>query len=138
MNNQTTVLAAAGRILMAILFLLSGISKLTAPTTMTEDYIASTGLPAPFRGYLIAVIVEVGGGLALVLGYRTRIVALILAAFSVATALAFHNDFFDQNQLIHFLKNVAVVGGLLQVAAFGAGAWSLDARRVRITAYASS
>lgn len=133
MNDRPTALAAIGRVLIAILFLLSGISKLTAPA-MTEGYIASMGLPAPFLAYLIAVVVEVGGGLALVLGYRVRIAALILAAFSVVAALVFHNHFSDQNQLIHFLKDIAIAGGLLQVAAFGAGAWSLDARRRLATA----
>lgn len=128
MQNQTPALAASGRILIAILFLPSGVSKLAAPA-MTQGYIASAGFPAPLPGYLIAVAVEVGGGLLLVLGYRTRIVSLILAIFSVVAAAAFHNDFADQNQLIHFLKNIALVGGLLQVAAFGAGSWSLDARR---------
>lgn len=127
MENQTTTLAAVGRILIAVLFLLSGLGKIAAPT-MTQGYIASVGLPAPFFGYLIAIIVEVGGGLLLVVGYQTRIVALIMAAFTVVAALVFHHNFADQNQMIHFLKNIAVAGGLLQVAAFGAGSWSLDAR----------
>jgi putative oxidoreductase len=130
MQNQTTSLAAAGRVLIAVLFLLSGLSKIAAPE-MTQGYIASAGLPAPFLGYLIAIIVEVGGGVLLVIGYRTRVVALVMAAFTLAAALAFHHDFADQNQMIHFLKNVAIVGGLLQVAAFGAGSFSLDARRLR-------
>ncbi len=98
---------------------------------MTQGYIASAGLPAPLLGYLIAIIVEVGGGLLLLIGYQTRVVALILAAFTVVAALAFHHDFADQSQMIHFLKNIAVTGGLLQVAAFGAGALSLDVRRLR-------
>lgn len=128
MKNQTTAFALGGRILIAILFFFSGIGKLAAPA-MTQGYIASVGLPAPLLGYLIAVIVEIVGPVLLVLGYQTRIVALALAGFTVATALMFHNDFADQNQLIHFLKNIAVAGGLLQVVAFGAGALSLDARR---------
>ncbi|MGO8918664.1 MAG: DoxX family protein [Stellaceae bacterium] len=131
MQNQSTTLAAAGRLLLAVLFLLSGLSKIAAPA-MTQGYIASVGLPAPLLGYLIAIVVEVGGGVLLLVGYQTRIVALILAAFTLAAALAFHNDFSDQNQMIHFLKNIAIVGGLLQVAAFGAGSLSLDARRLRV------
>jgi putative oxidoreductase len=70
----------------------------------------------------VAVAVELGGGLLLVLGYRVRPVALALAAFSLATAVSFHGNFTDQNQMIHFLKNVMMAGGLLQMAAFGAGA----------------
>jgi putative oxidoreductase len=130
MPDQTARFAAAGRVLIAILFLLSGLGKIAAPA-MTQGYIASAGLPAPLLGYLIAIIIEIGGGLLLVAGYQTLIVALMLAAFTVATALAFHHDFADQNQMIHFLKNVAITGGLLQVAAFGAGSFSLDARRLR-------
>ena len=130
MQIQTTTLAAAGRVLIAVLFLLSGLSKVAAPA-MTQGYIASAGLPAPFLGYLIAIIVEVGGGVLLVIGYQTRIVALVIAAFTFAAALAFHHDFADQNQMIHFLKNIAIIGGLLQVTAFGAGSFSLDSRRLR-------
>jgi len=130
MQNQTTTLAAAGRVLIAVLFLLSGLGKIAAPA-MAQGYIASAGLPAPLLGYLIAIIVEVGGGLLLVIGYQTRIVALVLAAFALAAGLAFHRDFADQNQMIHFLKNIAIAGGLLQVAAFGAGSLSLDARRLK-------
>ncbi|MER8476432.1 DoxX family protein [Mesorhizobium sp. M0142] len=130
MQNQTTTLAAAGRVLIAVLFLLSGLGKIAAPA-MAQGYIASAGLPAPLLGYLIAIIVEVGGGVLLVIGYQTRIIALVLAGFSVAAALAFHHDLADQNQLIHFLKNIAIAGGLLQVAAFGAGSLSLDARRTQ-------
>jgi putative oxidoreductase len=78
--------------------------------------------------YLLAIVVEVGGGILLVLGFQTRIVALVIANFTVVSALFFHCDFADQNQMIHFLKNIAMAGGLLQVFAFGAGAFSLDGR----------
>jgi putative oxidoreductase len=77
----------------------------------------------------VAVAVELGGGLVLILGYRVRPAALALAAFSLATALSFHTNFTDQDQMIHFLKNVMITGGLLQIAAFGAGALSIDNRR---------
>ncbi|MGX1325213.1 putative oxidoreductase [Bradyrhizobium sp. USDA 377] len=130
MQNQTTTLAAAGRVLIALLFLLSGLGKIAAPAA-TQGYIASAGLPAPLLGYLIAILIEAGGGVLLVIGYQTRIVALILAVFALAAGLAFHRDFADQNQTIHFLKNVAIAGGLLQIAAFGAGSLSLDARRLK-------
>jgi putative oxidoreductase len=121
-------LPLVGRILIAAIFLLSGISKITAPTMMI-GYIQSVGLPFPTLGLAIAILVEIGGGTLLVLGYRTRIVAAVLAVFSIATALAFHNNLADQNQFIHFFKNVAMAGGLLQVVAYGAGRFSLDARR---------
>jgi putative oxidoreductase len=126
----TGVAPLVGRILLAGLFLLSGASKVTAPA-MTIGYIQSVGLPAPQLGYALAILIEVGFGLALVFGFQTRVVALVMAAFSVATALLFHNKLGDQNQFIHFFKNISIAGGLLQVVAFGAGRFSLDARRGR-------
>ncbi|QDF37494.1 DoxX family protein [Bradyrhizobium symbiodeficiens] len=116
-----------GRVFLSAIFLLSGIGKLTTPE-VTTGYIASAGLPFPWVGLAIAVVIEIGGSIALILGYQTRIAAVILAVFTLATAFAFHNQFADQNQFIHFLKNVAIAGGLLQVATFGAGRHSLDAR----------
>jgi putative oxidoreductase len=132
MQPYTSSTAAFGRLLIAVIFLVSGLSKIAAPT-ITQGYIASVGLPAPMLAYLIAIVIEVGGGALLVLGFQTRLVALIMAVFSVATALSFHHDFADQNQMIHFLKNIAMAGGLLQVVAFGAGALSLDGRRAPIS-----
>ena len=128
---QTYALAATGRLLIAGLFLLSGLGKIAAPA-MTQAYIASAGLPAPMLAYAATIAVEVGGGVLLLIGYQARIVALALAAFTLVAAVAFHANFGDQNQMIHFLKNVAIAGGLLQVAAFGAGALSVDARRLRV------
>ncbi|UYY78471.1 DoxX family protein [Sphingomonas sp. R1] len=127
-TNVQAALPLVGRLGIAAIFLLSGLSKLAAPAA-TIGYIAASGLPLPQLGYAIALLVELVGGAALVLGYRTRLVAAILAAFSLATAFAFHAALGDQNQFIHFFKNIAMAGGLLQVVAFGAGTWSLDARR---------
>jgi putative oxidoreductase len=128
MNAQTTYLPALGRLLIAAIFIVSGLEKIAAPG-MTQDYIAAGGLPLPLLVYLLTVIVEVGGGVLLVLGCRTRIVALALAVFTLAAALVFHRAFGDQGQMIHFMKNLAIAGGLLQVVAFGAGSFSLDSRR---------
>jgi putative oxidoreductase len=123
-----TVVPTFGRALIATIFLLSGISKLMAPA-MTISYIQSVGLPLPIIAYGAAVLVEIVGGLALVVGFQTRLVALALAGFSVITAVAFHANLADQNQFIHFFKNIAMAGGLLQVLAFGAGPLSFDGRR---------
>jgi putative oxidoreductase len=112
-----------GRVLIGLPFAMSGLSKLAAYGLTTEK-IAAVGLPFPSLAFAVAV--ELGGGLLLVLGYRVRPVALALAVFSVLTAVAFHSNFADQNQMIHFLKNVMMAGGLLQVAAFGAGAISIE------------
>jgi putative oxidoreductase len=118
-------LAFVGRILIGLPFAMSGFGKLAAygPTTAM---IGAVGLPFPPLAFVVAVAVELGGGLLLVLGYRVRPVALALAAFSLATAISFHGNFADQNQMIHFLKNVMIAGGLLQIAAFGAGAISIE------------
>jgi putative oxidoreductase len=128
--SATPLLAAAGRVLLAAIFLISGFGKLADPGG-TQAYIAAAGLPVPVLAYLLAVAIEVGGGVLLVIGYQTRIVALVIAGFSIVAALGFHHNFADMNQTIHFLKNIAMAGGLLQVAAFGAGSCSLDGRRVR-------
>ena len=80
---------------------------------------------------MIAVAFEVGGGLLLILGFRARQVAAGLAVFTLATAVFFHTNFADQNQMVHFLKNIVIIGGLLQIAHFGAGRISVDARRLR-------
>lgn len=122
-----------GRVLLSSLFLISGFGKLAAPAA-TKAYIVYAGLPLPDLAYLVAVVVEVGFGLALLAGYRTRLVAAVMAVFTLATAFAFHFHLADQNQFIHFLKNVAITGGLLQVVALGAGAYSLDGLRLRRSA----
>jgi putative oxidoreductase len=119
--------ALAGRTLIALPFLISGIAKIAAPAA-TLAYIASAGLPLPLASYAIAVAVEVGGSLLLLFGVNTRLVALAMAVFTLATAAAFHTNFADQNQMIHFLKNLMITGGLLHVAAFGSGRFSVDAR----------
>lgn len=129
-SNPTNAFAFVGRLLIAALFILGGLGKLAAPEA-TQGYIASVGLPAPLLGLAVAVIVEAGGGLLLLVGYRARLVSLVLAAFTLILAVLFHKNFADQNQMIHFLKNIAIVGGLLQIAAFGAGSFSLDGRRLR-------
>ena len=120
--------ALAGRFIVAPLFLLSGLSKLAAPAA-TIGMIESAGLPLPSLGYGLAVLVEIVGSLALLAGYKTRVVAGIMALFTLGAALAFHSDLADQNQFIHFFKNISITGGLLQIVAFGAGRFSLDARR---------
>ena len=124
---HTTALPVTGRVLMAAIFILSGVGKLMAPAA-TIGYIQAMGLPLASAGLVAAIVVELGGGLLLALGYKTRLVALLLAAFSVVTGLVFHSAVGDQNQMIHLMKNLAMAGGLLQIVAFGAGAYSLDAK----------
>jgi putative oxidoreductase len=128
--STPSLVPAFGRLLIAVIFLLSGVGKIFAPEA-TQAYIAAAGLPLPVVGYAIALVAEVGGGLLLLLGYQTRYAALGLAIFTVAAAIGFHHNFADQNQMIHFLKNLAITGGLLQVLAFGPGSFSLDARAAK-------
>jgi putative oxidoreductase len=137
MSKPNDSIALAGRILIGVLFLMSGLSKIAAPAA-TQGYIASVGLPAPELGYFGAIAVEVLGSLLLVFGFRVRLVAVGMAIFAFVTALVFHKNVADQNQLIHFMKNVAIAGGLLQVVAFGGGRFSLDGWRERQLAFANA
>lgn len=126
-------LALAGRLLMALLFLPAGIDKVTG-FAGTVGYISSVGLPMPQLGAVVALVVEIVGGLALIAGLGTRLAAIVLAAFTLVASFFFHPYWAvpaDQQMIPYllFYKNIAVVGGLLTIAAWGAGAWSVDARR---------
>ena len=126
-------LALIGRLLLALLFLPAGISKIGG-FAGTVGYITSKGMPLPTVAAAIAIIVEVGGGLALIAGFGTRWAALALAVFTFVASFFFHNYWGvpagqAMVQQLMFFKNIAVVGGLLVLAAHGAGAWSLDAKR---------
>jgi putative oxidoreductase len=130
MEKYAPTIAAVGRILIAVIFLMSGLSKLGAPGA-TIGYIASVGLPLPVLGFLIALAAEIGGGILLLVGFQTRLIASLLAVFTLATAVFFHNNFADQNTMIHFLKNIMIIGGLLQIVAIGATSLSFDTRRLK-------
>ncbi|MDO8458791.1 MAG: DoxX family protein [Burkholderiaceae bacterium] len=132
-NTIQNPLHFAARLAMVALFLPAGIGKLTG-FAGTVGYISSVGLPLPTLAAAVALIVEIVGSLALLAGFGTRIAALVLAGFTLVASFFFHNywgvpaDQAFMQQLL-FFKNIAVVGGLLAIAANGAGAWSLDARR---------
>jgi putative oxidoreductase len=114
-----------GRLLLAVLFLPSGLRKLGSYGD-TVGHIAARGLPLPALGYGIAVAVEIPLALALLVGLGTRPVAAIMALYTLATAIFFHNHIVDPAQGVNFFKNLAIAGGLLFVVAHGAGGWSLD------------
>jgi putative oxidoreductase len=126
MQGTENIAALLGRVAMSLIFILAGWGKLLAPAA-TQAMLASHDLPMVQFAWILAVVVELGGGLAILFGLFTRPVGLVLAIWCVATALIAHTNFADRNQEIHFLKNMAMVGGFLYVAAFGAGTWSLDA-----------
>jgi len=125
-NSSTTILL--GRILLAVIFLLSGFGKLTA-ISGTAGYFGAMGLPVPTVTAIVVGLIELLGGIAILVGFQTRIAAWVLAIFTIATALVAHTGWADQNQMIHFLKNVAITGGFLVLASSGPGAYSIDARR---------
>lgn len=115
----------AGRIFLAAIFLLSGLGKIGAYAG-TAAYMTSVGVPGALLPAVIAT--EVLGAIAIIVGWKTRITALLMAGFTLLAGVLFHSNFGDQIQMIMFLKNVAISGGLLLLAANGAGALSLDRR----------
>jgi putative oxidoreductase len=124
------LLSLAGRLLVAYLFIPAGLGKLMG-FAGTVGYIGSVGLPMPAVAAAIAIVVELGAGIALLLGYKTRIAAIVLAVFTLAASFFFHAywaapEAQKMMQTLLFNKNVAVVGGLLVLAAFGPGRLSID------------
>jgi putative oxidoreductase len=119
------VMNLTGRILIAQLFLMAGISKIPGYEA-TQGYMEAMGVPG---GLLpLVILLEIGGAIALIVGFQMRWVALALAGFSVVSAAMFHNNFADQMQMIMFMKNIAVAGDLVILAGIGAGELSLDAK----------
>ena len=134
MNSSIqNTLALVGRLLLALLFLPAGLMKIGG-FAGTVGYIGSVGLPLPTLGAILAIVVEVGGGLALLAGFGTRFAAVALAVFTLVATVIFHSYWAvpaeqAMMQQLMFFKNVAVVGGLLVLAAHGAGALSVDGKR---------
>jgi len=124
-STVKSVSELAGRTLLAVLFLLSGVGKLSAYAATTA-YMSSVGVP----GWLLPLVIatEILGAIAIILGWQTRVAALLLAGYSLLAALIFHNNLADQIEMIMFLKNVSIAGGFLLLGANGAGRLSLDRR----------
>jgi putative oxidoreductase len=121
-----------GRILIAIIFLFSGIHKIMDPAG-TKQFMTAYGMPLVGLFFIGAVIFEIGGGLSLLLGFKARWGAIALIIFLIPTTLIFHTKFSEQMQVIQFMKNLAILGGLLMIAAFGPGEMSLDERTKKPT-----
>ena len=115
-----------GRILLALIFIISGVGKLANPAG-TAGFMESMGVPGILAWPTLAL--EILGGIALVIGFQTRIAAFALAVFSIAAAVIFHHNFADQMQMIMFLKNLSIAGGLLLLSASGALALGVDCRK---------
>jgi putative oxidoreductase len=132
LNSLQTPFALIGRILIALLFVPAGFGKI-AGFAGTVGYIASTGVPLPEVAAAISILVELGLGLLLLLGFQTRWAALGIALFTLVITFIFHNYWAVppeqvMMQKLNFFKNLAIVGGLLGIAAWGAGAWSVDGK----------
>ena len=125
-SNLNSATQLAGRIMMSFIFIMAGISKIGAYAG-TQGYMESVGLP----GMLLpaVILLELAGGLAILLGWHTRIAALLLAGFSIVSAVIFHANFADQIQMILFMKNIAIAGGLLFLVAGATHDWSIDGKR---------
>jgi len=121
-------IALLGRVLMSVIFIHGGIMKALHPAA-TIAYIGKLDLPMPGAGYAMTLAIEIGAGILFLVGFRARIAALVLGAWCIATGFAVHYHPNDAGQMIHFMKNVCMAGGFLQVVAMGAGRISLDRGR---------
>ncbi|WP_084861094.1 DoxX family protein [Salibaculum halophilum] len=135
MTNLTPYAAPLARLLLSFMFIMSGLQKITGYAG-TQQYMEAMGVPGALLP--LAIFTEVVGGLALLLGWQARIAAVLLAGFSVLSGVLFHlvpsfgmEGMAAQGEMISFMKNMTIAGGMLMVVAFGAGAWSLDARAGR-------
>jgi putative oxidoreductase len=125
MQTFQSLAAPAGRVLIALIFITSGVNKL-ANFAGTQAYMDSAGVPGVLLPLVIAV--ELLGGLAVIVGWHTRLAAFLLAGFSLLSGILFHSNFGDQMQMIMFMKNVAITGGFLMLVSLGAGPYSIDNR----------
>ncbi len=121
-----------GRILLSLIFLGSAATKIADPAG-TQAYMAAYGLPMTSVLLVVAIATELFGGLALLVGLKTRWAAFVLSGFLLSATLIFHTSLGEQQQLLHFLKNLSILGGLLLVMAEGSGPLSLDRRQVSAT-----
>jgi putative oxidoreductase len=122
-----TYVVPVARLLLASLFLWSGYGKLT-DYSGTEQYFAKLNLPVPSVTVWVVIAIEILGGLAIVVGYKTRWTALILALYTLAAGFLVHLPAGDHGNMVNFYKNLSIAGGFLYVLAFGAGIWSLDGK----------
>jgi putative oxidoreductase len=116
-----------GRVMMSAIFIHGGIMKALAPAS-TMGYFGKLGLPMPGAAYALTLLIEIGAGIVFLVGFKARLTALILAGWCIATAMAAHYHPADAGQMVHFMKNVCMAGGFLQIVAFGAGRLSADRR----------
>jgi len=128
MKTFQELAAPAGRVLLALMFLLAGINKISGYAG-TQAFMESMGVPGALLP--LVILLEVLGGVLLMLGWHTRIVAFLMAGFTIVATLIFHSNIGDPTQMLFFMKNLSIAGGLLLVVSHGAGPYSIDDRRVR-------
>lgn len=126
--TASSFIALVGRVLLSSLFILAGYAKLTG-LAGTAGWFGSIGLPLPMVTAVVVGLLELFGGLAILVGFKTRLASVALAIFTLAATAIAHADFSDQMQMLLFQKNISITGGLLVLAALGAGALSIDSRR---------
>ena len=131
MQTIHSLAAPVGRILISLIFIISGFGKIAAYAA-TQGFMESVGVPGQLLPLVIAL--EIAGGLAVALGWHARLAAFLLAGFSLLSGVIFHADFGDQMQMIMFWKNLALTGGFLMIVLHGAGPWSIDNRRAAAVA----
>ena len=128
MDNLQALSAPIGRLLLSMIFIFSGFTKITGYAA-TQGYMEAMGVPGMLLPLVIAV--ELLGGIAILLGFKARLVAILMAGFSVVSALLFHQFWIDESQMNPFMKNIAMAGGFLMIFAHGAGAYSIDNSNTR-------
>ncbi|PCI38173.1 MAG: hypothetical protein COB46_11970 [Rhodospirillaceae bacterium] len=120
--------APLGRVMIAMIFVMAGVNKISGYEG-TQGYMDAMGVPGSLLP--LVILLEIVGGFAIVVGWKTRPAAFLLAGFSVLSALIFHANFGDQTQMIMFMKNIAIAGGFLFLVANGPGAYALDNRTTK-------
>ena len=126
MKQFQDLAAPVGRILLALMFVLAGLNKISGYSGM-QGYMDSMGVPGALLP--LVILLEVVGGLVLMVGWQTRLTAFLLAGFTIVATLIFHSNLGDQTQMLFFMKNLSIAGGLLLVVSHGAGPYSIDNRR---------
>jgi putative oxidoreductase len=126
MKHVQDLAAPIGRILLALMFVVAGLNKISGYSGM-QGYMDSMGVPGALLP--LVIVLEVAGGLLLMLGWHTRLTAFLLAGFTLLATLIFHSNLGDQTQMLFFMKNLSIAGGLLLVVSHGAGAYSIDNRQ---------
>jgi len=127
LTNNSAYIAPFGRLLITFMFIMSGFSKMSnySNTTAWMEMLGISGALLP-----IVISLEIFGGIAILIGWQVRVISLLLAGFCVLTAVVFHSDFADQNQMTQFMKNITIAGGFVFLIAHGAGNFSLDNRKL--------